>query len=162
MALRTMGSQFAELLGSKRITLLRGEARLKQRWREVVGPMVAARTRPLELELLADGSCCLWVAVDHPYMAQQLRLMRDALRRACLQQCGIRRIAKIRSRVDPNVAGCVPPIQEKARRAVGWRECRAAVAEMRAVRDRGLRHRMIHARLRQIENGFAEENHAGQ
>ena len=159
---RSMGSQFAELLGSKRINLMRGEARLKQQWVAIVGPMLAARSRPLELELLADGACCLWVAVDHPYLAQQLRLMRDDLRKACFRHCGIRRIAKIRSRVDPNVAGYAMASAEKpAGHPVGWGVCKAVAAEMRKVRDRRLRHSMVRARLRQIEKGFAEDKDVG-
>jgi len=152
-----MGSQFAELLGVKRISMMRGEARLKQQWVEIVGPMLAARSQPLELELLADGACCLWVVVDHPYLAQQLRLMRDALRQACFRHCGIRRIAKIRSRVDPNVAGyaVVKPKREE-NHEVSWRMRKSVAAEMRMVRNRTLRHSMVRARLGQIVNHCEE------
>jgi len=148
-----VGKQFADLLGSKRIGLMRGESRLKQQWPEIVGPMLAARSRPLELELLADGACCLWVAVDHPYLAQQLRLMRDDLRKACFNHCGIRRIAKIRSRVDPAVCGYAVVKPDAGRKqGVSWQMCRAALAEMQAVTNRTLRHSMVRARLRQMAN----------
>jgi len=153
LAPQSVGKQFADLLGSKRIGLMRGESRLKQQWPEIVGPMLAARSRPLELELLADGACCLWVAVDHPYLAQQLRLMRDDLRSACFKHCGIRRIAKIRSRVDPAVTGYgVVKADAGSTHRISWQMCRAAVKEMRAVTNRALRHSMVRARLRQMAN----------
>ncbi|MDX8412888.1 MAG: DUF721 domain-containing protein [Mariprofundales bacterium] len=154
---QSVGKQFADLLGSKRIGLMRGESRLKQQWPEIVGPMLAARSCPLELELLADGACCLWVAVDHPYLAQQLRLMRDDLRKACFKHCGIRRIAKIRSRVDPAVTGysVVKPDAGSTHR-VSWQMCRAALTEMQAVTNRALRHSMVRARLRQMVSSLEE------
>jgi len=138
--------------------MMRGESRLKQQWVEIVGPMLAARSRPLELELLADGSCCLWVVVDHPYLAQQLRLMRDDLRKACFHHCGIRRIAKIRSRVDPNVTGyaVVKPKPDRDK-AISWQQRKSAAAEMQAVTNRRLRHSMVRARLRQMVGSSGEE-----
>ncbi|RMH51672.1 MAG: DUF721 domain-containing protein [Zetaproteobacteria bacterium] len=148
-----LAGQFAGLLGAERIGLLRAEARLVQRWPEIVGPMVAERSRPQSLELLPDGACCLWIVVDHPYLAQQIRLMRDDLRAACYRCCGLRRIARIRCRVDPNVEGYpLRPGGERAAQipAPDYALCREAAREMRAVADRRLRHAMIRARLRQL------------
>ncbi|MDQ6964875.1 MAG: DciA family protein [Mariprofundales bacterium] len=154
---QSVATHFAELLGGKRIALLRDEARIKRRWLQIVGPMLAARSCPLELELLADGSCCLWVAVDHPYLAQQLRLMRDELRRSCYRHCGVRRIAKIRSRIDPAVSGYTVAEPERgSERPVSWQMCRAAAAEMRAVTNRTLRHSMVRARLQQMVSSSEE------
>ncbi len=149
---RSVGSQFAELFGSQRIELMRGEARLKRYWHQIVGPMLAERSRPDSLELLVDGGCCLWIVVDHPYLAQQIRLMRDGLRQSCLRHCGIRRLAKIRCRVDPHVVGHVSGAgtEGATEDRAEWHLCRQAVAEMRAVRDRALRHAMVRARLRQM------------
>jgi len=85
--------------------------------------------------------------------------MRDDLRKACFKQCGIRRIAKIRSRVDPNVVGyaVVKPKGEQTH-AISWRMRRTAAAEMQMVRNRTLRHSMVRARLGQIINHFEESD----
>jgi len=153
--LQSLVTQFADILGADRIALLRGEARLRRHWPEIVGTMVAARSRLLELEPLGDGSCCMWVAVDHPYLAQQLRLMRDTLRQACKRYSGVMRIAKIRSRIEVG-AGRAFQSSEKKKMVVSWRMRRLAAQELRPVTDRSLRRTMYRARLRQLASIAAQ------
>ncbi len=147
--MQNITDQFAEILGKDRIALLRGEARLRHFWPQIVGPMLAARSRLLELEPLGDGSCCMWVAVDHPYLAQQLRLMRDELRRACRRESGVVRIAKIRSRIEVG-AGRIHTEHLPKVVAASWRMRRLAAQELRPVTDKPLRRVMFRARVRQL------------
>ncbi|MDQ6951152.1 MAG: DUF721 domain-containing protein [Mariprofundales bacterium] len=152
--LQSVVAQFADILGADRIALLRGEARLRRHWPEIVGVMLAARSRLLELEPLGDGSCCMWVAVDHPYLAQQLRLMRDALRQACRRYSGVVRIAKIRSRIEVG-AGRAYQSPAATKVVVSWHMRRMAAQELRPVADRALRRAMYRARVCQLASAEA-------
>ncbi|MDX8408464.1 MAG: DUF721 domain-containing protein [Mariprofundales bacterium] len=158
--MQNITDKFAEILGEDRTALLRGEAKLRYRWPQIVGPMLAARSRLLELEPLGDGSCCMWVAVDHPYLAQQLRLMRDALRQACRRHTGVVRIAKIRSRIEVG-AGRMYTVQAPKVVAASWRMRRLAAQELRPVADKSLRRVMFRARVRQLAMTEEDESDPG-
>lgn len=77
----------AEALGAvaSRLGLGRGDvvATVFARWPELVGPALAAHTRPLRL---ANGT--LQLAVDHPAWATEVRRMGPHLLRVLADACG--------------------------------------------------------------------------
>lgn len=129
--------------------MLIGIARLRRSWPEIVGAMMAARTEPIQLEILPDGGCCLWVAVDHSIMAQQIRFLRDEIRKACFKQAGVSDLHHIRSRVQPG-AGIKSDAVVPQAEPVSWAQKRELAQELAGMKDRALRKAMFQARLAQL------------
>jgi len=134
----------AEVLGAERLARLAETARLSRAWPDMVGPMLAARTRPVAIE----GDTLL-IAVDHPAMAQQIRFLHDEIRAACFRQCRIRRVRRIRTRLEPG-AGLARPAERAAPPSPPSLNARKRAARMvRPVADKPLRHAMYRAILAQ-------------
>ncbi len=126
-----------------------GIARLRRAWPDIVGAMMASRTEPIQIEPLSDGGSCLWVAVDHSILAQQIRFLRDDIRKACFRQAGISDLHHIRSRIQPD-AGIKPGAPPPQANPVSWHQKRELARELASMKDRALRKAMFQARLAQL------------
>ncbi len=139
----------AEILGEDSLQKLIGIARLRRAWPHIVGAMMAARTEPLQLEKLADGGVCLWVAVDHSIMAQQIRFLRDDIRKACFKHAGMTDLYRIRSRVQPGAG--IKAKQKPARPTpLSWAQKRRLAQDVASIKDSALRKAAFQARMSQI------------
>jgi len=139
----------ADILGEDSLTQLIGIARLRRAWPHIVGAMMAARTEPLQIENLADDSICLWVAVDHSIMAQQIRFLRDDIRKACYKHAGVTNLHRIRSRVQPGAG--IKIKQKPAKPApLNWAQKRRLAKDVASIKDRTLRKAAFRARMSQL------------
>jgi len=139
----------AEILGEDSLTQLIGIARLRRAWPYIVGAMMAARTEPLQIERLSDDGICLWVAVDHSIMAQQIRFLRDDIRKACFKHAGITNLHRIRSRVQPD-AGIKAKQKPGKATPLSFRQKRRLAQDVASIKDSTLRKAAFQARMSQI------------
>jgi hypothetical protein len=139
----------AEILGEDSLTQLIGIARLRRAWPHIVGAMMAARTEPLQIEHLADDGVCLWVAVDHSIMAQQIRFLRDDIRKACFKHAGITNLYRIRSRVQPG-AGIKAKQKPGKPAPLSFRQKRRLAQDVASIKDSALRKAAFQARMAQV------------
>ncbi len=139
----------AEILGEESLDQLIGISRLRRAWPDIVGDMMTSRTEPIQLEHLTDGGWCLWVAVDHSIMAQQIRFLRDDIRKACFKHAGISELYKIRSRMLPGagIKSGKKPIKPKS---LPFRSKRKLALELASIKDRTLRKAAFQARMAQL------------
>ncbi len=149
--LHPIAPELEGILGGRQLARLTALARLRGAWAEIVGPMMAAHSEPDTLESRDEGGVCLWIAVDHPVYAQQIRLLRDDIRKACFRVAGLARLTHVRTRVRFG-AGAAPakPAAAASPRPVPLATRKALARELRAVKDRQLRHAMFRARLAQL------------
>jgi len=139
----------AAVLGEDSLKQLIGIARLRRAWPDIVGAMMASRTEPLLIEQLAEDGVCLWVAVDHSIMAQQIRFLRDDIRKACYKHAGTTQLYQIRSRIQPG-AGI------KAKQAIAQpaplslTQKRRLAQDVASIKDRALRKAAFQARMAQV------------
>ncbi len=145
----------SEILGADAMQELIGLARLRRFWSDIVGSMMAGRTEPIQIEHLPDGGVCLWVAVDHSIMSQQIRFLRDDIRKACFKFAGIDNMHKIRTRMQPG-AGIPPKAPPPKPKAVSLQQKRGLAKELATIKDRNLRKAAFRARLAQIAYGNEE------
>ncbi len=147
----------ADILGEESLEQLISIARLRRAWPQIVGGMMAARTEPLQIEPLPDGGVCLWVAVDHSIMAQQIRFLRDDIRKACFKHAGQTELRKIRSRVQPGAG--IKPKQPPAKPApLSWAQKRRLALDVASIKDRKLRKAAFQARMSQLMYRDAEND----
>ncbi|MDQ6996364.1 MAG: DUF721 domain-containing protein [Mariprofundus sp.] len=139
----------ADILGEDSLTQLIGIARLRRAWPHIVGAMMAARTEPVQLEQLADDGVCLWVAVDHSIMAQQIRFLRDDIRKACYKHAGLTDLYRIRSRVQPG-AGIKSSQKPPRPAALSFHQKRRLAQDVTSIKDRTLRKAAFQARMAQV------------
>ncbi len=139
----------AEILGHDRFVELSIISKLRRVWPDIVGPMMAARTEPVSIEKDGDVNC-LFIAVDHPIMSQQIRFLRDDIRKACFKRCNIESLAKVRTRVQPE-AGIKNETKVTRPSRVSLDEKKQVASELRSVKDRSLRHAMFDARVAQLK-----------
>jgi len=139
----------ADILGEDSLTQLIGIARLRRAWPHIVGAMMAARTEPVQLEQLADDGVCLWVAVDHSIMAQQIRFLRDDIRKACYKHAGLTDLYRIRSRVQPG-AGIKSNQKPPRPTALSFHQKRRLAQDVTSIKDRTLRKAAFQARMAQV------------
>jgi hypothetical protein len=140
----------AAILGEASLEQLIGIARLRRAWPDIVGELMAGRTEPVEIKHLPDGGFCLWVAVDHSIMAQQIRFLRDDIRKACFKHARISDLYRIRSRIQPGAG-----IRAKKRPArpgpLSLTEKRKLALEVSCIKDRTLRKAAFQARMTQVK-----------
>lgn len=125
-------------------------ARLRRSWSNIVGPMMATRTEPANIEKLADSGICLWIAVDHPIMAQQIRFLRDDIRKACFRHAGITNLFHIRTKIQAG-AGIRAALPRKAvAKKITLSRKKAVALELAGIRNRTLRKAAFKARVAQL------------
>jgi len=139
----------ANILGEDSLNELISIARLRRAWPNIVGAMMATRTEPLQLQHINDDGLCLWVGVDHSIMAQQIRFLRDDIRKACSKQAGVNRLYKISTRMMPG-AGLKPAKEAPKRRSVSFHEKRMLALNVASIKDRTLRKAMFQAQMAQL------------
>jgi len=150
--LQSLSPALASVLDGRQLERMAALAALRRAWPGIVGPMMAQHSEPERLENREDGGICLWIAVNHPMFAQQIRLLRDDIRRACFRASGLERLTHIRSRVRHG-AGMPPPAPAPKPRPVPLKLRKQLAKELAAVKDRRLRRAMFRARMAQIAFG---------
>ena len=146
----------AEILGEESLDQLIGLSRLRSAWPDIVGSMMASRTEPVQIEHLTDSGFCLWIAVDHSIMAQQIRFLRDDIRKACFKHARISELHKIRSRMMPG-AGIRTGEKLIRPKSLPFRTKRKLALELASIKDHALRKAAFHARLAQLAYEMAPE-----
>jgi hypothetical protein len=144
----------AEVLGETRLDHFVALSRLRHVWPDILGPMMAARTEPVNIEPMEDGNNRLWIAVNHSAMAQQIRFLRDEIRKACSRHCGIYNLVEIRTKVQAD-AGV--PVREPVRaKTVPLSVRKRLASDIRDVKDKRLRLALYQARVAQL--AFTDTN----
>ena len=147
------------VLGEEQLGPLLTIARLRKAWPEIVGPMMAVRTEPVRIENHVDGqgaSRRLWVAVDHPIMAQQIRMLRGDILQACRKRVRIDGLTQIRTQIlasagirDATINAHAAPVPLHQRKAIAQ--------SLRHVDNDSLRRAIFEARVAQMAyTGTAE------
>ena len=139
----------AEILGHDRFIELATISKLRKLWPDIVGPMMAARTEPVSIEKDDDVNC-LFIAVDHPIMSQQIRFLRDDIRKACFKRCRIENLAKVRTRVQAE-AGIKPQKRKAPPSPVSMTDKKRVARELQSIKDHELRLAMFDARVAQLK-----------
>lgn len=139
----------AEILGHDRFVALSVISKLRRVWPDIVGPMMAERTEPVSIEKDGDVNC-LFIAVDHPIMSTQIRILRDEIRKACFKRCRIESLGKVRTRVQPD-AGIKNKTKTIRPSTISLDEKKRVASELQSVKDRSLRHAMFDARVAQLK-----------
>ena len=155
--LKGIHGDLSEILGEESLGKLMGMARLRRAWPDIVGPMMATRTEPIVIEPIADDGFCLWVAVDHSIMAQQIRFLRDDIRKACFKHAKITNLHKISTRLQPG-AGIKPKAPKPKGRPLSFSEKRRVAQDVAAIKDRALRKAAYQAHIAEVSYGMDEEN----
>ncbi|MDX8405855.1 MAG: DUF721 domain-containing protein [Mariprofundus sp.] len=137
------------LLGEDSFEELIGIARLRRAWPHIVGPMMAGRTEPINIEHLSDSGLCLWVAVDHPMMAQQIRFLSDEIRKACFKHARITNLHQIRSRIQPGAGIKIKNNKKPTAQPVSFARKRELALDVACIKDRTLRKAAFQARVAQ-------------
>ena len=75
---KSVHAQFAKVLGKQHYSELSAIAKLRREWPKLVGPMLAERCEP---GYIANET--LWLLINHPSIAQQLRFLQDEIRDIC-------------------------------------------------------------------------------
>jgi len=148
----------AEILGHDRFVELSVISKLRRVWPEIVGPMMAARTEPVSIEKDGDVNC-LFIAVDHPIMSQQVRFLRDDIRKACFKRCRIESLGKVRTRVLSE-AGIKSEKKIIRPSKVALVAKKQVASELKNIKDRNLRHAMFDARVAQLKYFDSREEYA--
>ena len=149
--LHGLSNELSGILGEDTLEELTGLARLRRAWADIVGPMMATRTEPVQFEATEDGRC-LWVGVDHSIMAQQIRFLRDEIRKACFKHAGIGKLTHIRTRMMPG-AGIKPKKPKAKPKRLTFGKKRELALELVSIKDRGLRRAVFQARMAQLKYG---------
>jgi len=133
------------VLGEEQLQRLADIGRVRRQWAEIVGPVLAQHTEPLNIE-----AGCLHIAVDHPAMAQQVRFLQQEIRDACFRRCRVRNIGNVRTRMQPGAG--IPPRKENIAppKNLTWRDKRRIASEIRKVHNKALRRAMFQARINQL------------
>jgi len=142
-------ANLANILGEESLDALISLARLRRAWPHIVGTMMSTRTEPLQLQAIEDDGLCLWIGVDHSIMAQQIRFLRDDIRKACFKHAGLKNLHKISTRMMPG-AGILPSKTPPHRRKVSFHEMRMLALNVSSIKDRTLRKAMFQAQVAQL------------
>ena len=141
-------ANLANILGEESLDALISIARLRRAWPHIIGAMMSTRTEPLQLQPIENDGFCLWIGVDHSIMAQQIRFLRDDIRKACFKHAGLKNVHKISTRMMPG-AGIQPAKAPPQRRKVRFHEMRVLALNVASIKDRALRKAMFQAQLAQ-------------
>jgi len=143
-----------DILGAERLDHFVALSRLRRHWPDILGPMMAGRTEPVNIERMEDGNSRLWIAVSHSAIAQQIRFLRDEIRKACSRHCGIYNLVEIRTRVQAD-AGITTPAPVRARK-VSLNMRKRIAGEIGDIKDKKLRLALFQARVAQL--AFTDNN----
>jgi len=138
-----------KILGQDSLHQLIGLSRLRRAWPHIVGTMMATRTEPLQLQPIENDGLCLWVGVDHAIMGQQIRFLRDDIRKACFKQADLTNLHKISTRMLPG-AGIKAIRSAPPRNVVSFREKRRLALDVASIKDRTLRKAAFQAHVAQL------------
>ncbi len=147
--LQGIHGNLANILGEASLDALISLARLRRAWPHIIGTMMSTRTEPLQLQPIENDGLCLWIGVDHSIMAQQIRFLRDDIRKACFKHAGLKNVHKISTRMMPG-AGIQPSKPPPERRKVSFHEMRMLALNVASIKDRALRKAMFQAQLAQL------------
>lgn len=142
--LNRLENPLAEVLGAEKLARLTDIARLRRMWAEIVGPMLAQRSEPISID-----SACLWIAVDHSTMAQQIRFLQREIIEACFRKGGVRGISRLRTRVHPG-AGVGKDRQEPVAKAISWQQKKRIARELHGMENMKLKRAIFQARIAQL------------
>lgn len=138
-----------EILGQDHFGELVAISQLRRIWTDIVGPMMAARTEPISIEKDGDVNC-LFIAVDHPIMSQQIRFLRDDIRKACFKRCQVESLAKVRTRVQAG-AGIKPKKKLFVKNRISLTDKKRVALELESIKGRALKRAMFDARIAQLK-----------
>ena len=123
---------------------------LRRCWADIVGTMMAERSEPVAIEPQQDGSLGLIIAVDHPIIAQHIRLLHEDIRKVCFKRCKLQGLSKVWTRVQDG-AGLR---EEKIIKKVSTLTCsdlRGLALSIQDVEDKALRRLMFQAGAAQLK-----------
>jgi len=139
----------AKILGEESLDQLISLSRIRRAWPHIVGAMMATRTEPIQLQRIENDALCLWIGVDHSIMAQQIRFLRDDIRKACFKQAGLDKLHKISTRMMPG-AGIKAPPPPAQPRPVSCHEKRRVALDIASIKDHSLRKAAFQAHIAQL------------
>ncbi|MCF7820895.1 MAG: DUF721 domain-containing protein [Mariprofundaceae bacterium] len=141
-------NNIAGILGHDRFSELVAISQLRRIWADIVGEMMAARTEPVSIE--KDGGVnCLFIAVDHPIMSQQIRFLRDDIRKACFKRCQIETLVKVRTRLQPG-AGIKGKKNRTIKNKISLSDKKRVALELETIKDHALKRAIFDARIAQL------------
>ncbi len=149
--LTPLQSGLSAVLGEEQLKRLADIGHLRRSWQQVVGPVLALHTEPLNIE-----AGCLHIAVDHPAMAQQVRFLQQEIRNACFRLFHIKNISNIRTRMQPGAGIHPAKSTQNPARKLSLQDKKMIAAEIRSVSDKSLRRAMFEARINQLR--YAPKN----
>lgn len=156
--LTRLEQDLSTVLGEETLGPLLAITRLRKLWPEIVGAMMASRTEPVRIEEHADGhegGRRLWIAVDHSIMAQQIRMLRSDILRACRSRARIEGLTQIRTQM---LAGAGTPSPTPRHTQPAPLRMRKAIAQsLKQVDNDSLRRAIYAARLAQIIHADTSE-----
>lgn len=153
--LKPLDSSLAEVLGADKMEVLTALSAIRRGWAAAVGQMLSARTEPVDLRKLEDGSFALLIAVDHSVMAQQIRFLRDDIRTACHRLARVGPISDIRSKIMAGAGMAVSRKEKPQAVRVMLQQKKRLARELAHVKDKNLRRVMFRARVAQL--AYADE-----
>jgi len=139
----------AKILGGESLDQLISLSRMRRAWPHIVGAMMATRTEPIQLQRIENDALCLWIGVDHSIMAQQIRFLRDDIRKACFKQAGLSNLHKISTRMMPG-SGIKAPKPKAQPREVYFHEKRRVALDIASIKDHSLRKAAFQAHIAQL------------
>ncbi|MDX8390571.1 MAG: DUF721 domain-containing protein [Mariprofundaceae bacterium] len=144
--LKPLSNDFGDILGEDRFESLHALVRLQATWADIVGVMLASRTWPISIE--SNG---LWVAVDHPVMAQQIRFLQQEIMQACERKCRVGSLKQVRTRLRPELAVThAVKRSQHVGRSVSFQEKKGIARDLRTLSNREMRKAMFQARMAQL------------
>lgn len=143
--LNRLGSELSGVLGADQLARLTDIARLRRSWTDILGPMLSLRSEPVSID-----SSCLWIAVDHPAMAQQIRFLQREIIEACFRKEGVRGVSRLRTRIRPEAGMGKSDPAEPVSRTVSWQQKKRIARELHGMDNRKLKRAIFQARIAQL------------
>ena len=147
--LQPINLNFNKVFSPERLQRLSSFGILHRNWSEIVGNMMAQRSEPIAIEPQQDGSLGLIIAVDHPIIAQHIRLLHEDIRKACYKQCKLHGLTKVWTRVQPG-AGIREKKKERKINNITCAELRLLAECVQDVEDKALRRSLFQAGAAQL------------
>ncbi len=147
--LKPLNLNFKKVFDAERMQRLTSIATLRKYWAHIVGTMMAERSEPIAIEPQQDGSLGLIIAVDHPVIAQHIRLLHEDIRKACFTQCKLQGLSKVWTRVHAG-AGIREERKVKKSNVICCSDLRRLAERLQDVEDKALRKQMFLAAAAQL------------